>query len=79
MKGIIYQSAFENGLEGLAERAQKTLDFLNGCEAGTDIIVLPESADMPFAPLSREEYIATAIEEALKERDELCYRFLMQQ
>jgi len=28
--------------------------------------------------MSRDEYVAAAIEQALKDRDELCYRFLMQ-
>ena len=60
MKGIIYQSAFENGPDGLEVRLQKTCDFLDHCPSDRDIVVLPESADMPFAPANREEYLAAS-------------------
>lgn len=57
MRGMIYQSAFENSVEGLDERVHKTLAFLDSCTQDCDIIVLPESADMPFAPESKQAYI----------------------
>ena len=60
MKGIIYQSAFANSPEGLDERVGRTLAFLDACKPGCDVIVLPESADMPFAPASREEYLSAS-------------------
>lgn len=40
------------------------------------VAMVKDQIDPDF--MSRDEYVAAAVEQALKERDELCYRFLMQ-
>lgn len=56
MKAYIYQSRFflnaEEGLKG----ADAVCGDLDRCPTDADIILLPESADMPFAPATPEEY-----------------------
>ena len=56
MKASIYQSEFfQNSEYASIEGVIRALDSL---DTSNDIIVLPESADMPFAPKNREEYEA---------------------
>ena len=56
MKGLIYQSAFYADLEGAKRGVDEAIEMLNACDESLDIIVLPESADMPFPPATAEEY-----------------------
>lgn len=56
MKAYIYQSRFYlNAAQGM-DGAKNVLSALDACPTDADIIVLPESADMPFAPATPEEY-----------------------
>ncbi len=57
MKATVYQSAFQTGRETADEGVNKLLGFLDSCTEDSDVIVLPESADMPFAPKDRREYV----------------------
>ena len=57
MKGLIYQSGFYAGLDGARRGTDEAIQMLDGCRLGTDIIVLPEYADMTFCPETREEYV----------------------
>ena len=56
MKGVIYQSGFYADIEGAKQGADEAISFLEALKPGVDIVVLPESADMPFPPATREEY-----------------------
>ena len=56
MKGVIYQSGFYSDIEGAKQGVDEAVSFLEALKPGTDIVVLPESADMPFPPATREEY-----------------------
>ncbi|MBR4236656.1 MAG: hypothetical protein IKR85_11450 [Clostridia bacterium] len=57
MKAYIYQSGFYDSLESAAAGEDALIKALDSCDESADLIVLPESADMPFAPANRDEYV----------------------
>ena len=57
MKAVIYQSAFQTESKNADAGISALMRFLDTYDKETDVMVLPESADMPFAPQSREEYV----------------------
>ena len=59
MKALIYQSRFfldkTNYLDGIEE----VMAMLDSCDESLDLILTPESTDVPFAPATKEEFEET--------------------
>ena len=59
MKALIYQSRFfldkTNYLDGIEE----VMTMLDSCDETLDLILTPESTDVPFAPATKEEFEET--------------------
>ena len=60
MKAILFQIEFCWDAEGAERSFSRTIETLRSLNKKADVIVLPESADVPYAPATREEYEAFA-------------------
>jgi len=60
MKATIYQSEFCSNAARAEISFANTVEMLKNCTEGADVIVLPESADVPYAPATKDEYEAFA-------------------
>ncbi len=77
MKVCTIQPKYSTDYEKAEEYFEKNIGYLRGCDSSMDIIVLPESSDMPCVAATKEEaekYVEKFNERILKEASDTAKR-----